>query len=396
MTSRERGNRGAGVISRNRTSAFILLLMLVMTCACRNSKEPHALRAGDFTITKRSIGDLFRFGVIEKIVVPELTDDSSIAEVSQIAFNKNGDIYVADLASQGTVLRFDESGKYLSHYGRPGQGPGEHGSLRAFDIDGDLRVYLISDTKIIRFSQAGDFEKETSITYFPGDIKIVKDRLYARILGTRDSSGGLGPAIKVYDLDLTEQGGVSRFDPRLNTYKFLPGSSVAAWKEKVIFTDIYDLAFNIYDPRADHTQRIVFPNDNGRLDSVWKKEHFVEDDRSHIRDNIHRFNDVYSFYGIVYLTEIDRKRKEVNFWLMDIDHKKIVVFPLLDVIGTATRASASIRFDTIVGTYENGLVFVVEDEEKIRKIRERYPQFKDVRFGANDNPALVFFRVNGI
>ena len=81
---------------------------------------------------------------------------------------------------------------------------------------------------------------------------------------------------------------------------------------------------------------------------------------------------------------------------MDIDHKKIVVFPLLDVIGTATRTSASIRFDTIVGTYENGLVFVVEDEEKIQKIREQCPQFKDVRFGANDNPALVFLRVNGI
>lgn len=152
-----------------------------MTCACRNSKAPHALRAGDFTITKRSIGDFFRFGIIEKIVVPELTDDSSIAEVSQIAFDKNRDIYVADLSSRGTVLRFDESGKYLSRYGRPGQGPGEHGSLRAFDIDGDLRVYLVSDTKIIRYSQAGEFEKETLISYFPGDIKIVKNGLYARI-----------------------------------------------------------------------------------------------------------------------------------------------------------------------------------------------------------------------
>jgi len=384
------------VIRSNGTSAFALFSMLAMTCACQSSKAPHALRAGDFTITKRPIGDLFRFGTIEKIVVPELTNDSSIAEVSQIAFDKNGDIYVADLSSRGTVLRFDESVKYISHYGRPGQGPGEHGSLRAFDIDGDLRVYLISDTKIIRFSQAGDFEKETSISYFPGDIKIIKDRLYARILGTRDSSGGLGPAIKVYDLDLAEQGEVSHFDPRLNTYKFLPGSSVAVWKDKIIFTDIYDLAFNIYDPRADQTQRIVFPNDNERLDSVWKRGHLVEDDRSHIRDNIHRFNDVYSFDGIVYLTEINRKRNEVNFWLMDIDHKKIVVFPLLDVIGTATRTSASIRFDTIVGTYEKGLVFVVEDEEKIQKIREQYPQFKNVRFGANDNPALVFFRVNGI
>ena len=384
------------MIRSNGTSAFILLSMLAMTCACRNSKATHALRAGDFAITKRPIGDLFRFGIIEKIVVPELTDDSSIAEVSQIAFDKNGDIYVADLSSRGTVLRFDESGKYLSRYGRPGQGPGEHGSLRAFDIDGDLRVYLISDTKIIRYSQACEFEKETLISYFPGDIKIVKDRLYARIFGTRDSSGGLGPAIKVYDLGLAEQGGVSHFDPRLNSYKFLPRSSVAVWKEQIIFTDIYDLAFNIYDPGTDQTQRIIFPNDNGRLDSVWKREHFVEDDRSHIRDNIHRFNDAYSFDGIVYLTEIDRKRNEVNFCLMDIDHRNIIVFPLLDIIGAATRTSASIHFETIVGTYENGLVFVVEDEEKIQKIRERYPQFKDVRFGANDNPALVFFRVNGI
>jgi len=248
----------------------------------------------------------------------------------------------------------------------------------------------------MRYSQAGEFEKETLISYFPGDIKIVKDGLYARIFRTKDSSGGSGPAIKVYDLGLAELGSVSHFDPRLSAYLFLPRSSITVWKDKIIFTDIYDLALNIYDPRVNQAQRIVFPNDNGRLDSVWKREHLVEDDRSHIRDNIHRFNAVYSFDGIVYLTEIVRERNEVNFWLMDIDHKKIVVFPLLDVIGTATRTSASIRFDTIVGTYENGLVFVVEDEEKIQKIREQYPQFKDVRFGANDNPALVFFRVNGI
>jgi hypothetical protein len=84
----------------------------------------------------------------------------------------------------------------------------------------------------------------------------------------------------VYDLDLAVQEGVSHFDPRLNAYKLLPRSSVAVWKEKIIFTDIYDLALNIYDPRTDQTQRIVFPNDNGRLDSVWKREHLIEDDRS--------------------------------------------------------------------------------------------------------------------
>lgn len=375
-------------------SAIACLAYIAISAGCRQSGPAHTLSPSDFTRSRNSIESFFQAGAIEKIIVPEITENSLIAEVDQIVVNKDEEIYLANLDSQNAVWRFDQRGKFITKYGRLGQGPGEYSALMAFDLDDKGRVCFLTDNKIIIYNQLGELEKETRLYGLGGDIKSVGDEIYARIYDTsRDPERG-DFIFRVYDRQLAFQRGLFRNDPRLKAYRLLPRSSVALLEKKIIFTDVYDLALNILDPESDECRRIVFPNENAKIASVWKKDHLSEEDRSSIRGNIHRFNAIYSFGRTIYLTEIIREKNEVNFWLMDLDRKRIEIYPLLELIGNEKKPTGAIRFDNIIGAYKNGLIFIVDDERKFEIIKQKFPEYKDRRFGVNDNPMLVFFRVN--
>ena len=314
--------------------------------------------------------------------------------MDQIAFGEDGDIYLADLFSQKAVFKFDRLGKFIYKYGRIGQGPGEYTAPIAFDKDTEGRVLLLTDTKIIVYNKNGELEKETKIYELGGDIKNIGDEIYTRIYVTRRGGAENNNIFRVYDRNLELKRGLFQNDPRLKTYRFLPRHSMAPLGRRLVFTDVYDLAINIYDPKSKVCQRIRFPSENDKLASVWNKSRFSEADRSMIRDNIHRFNAVYSIRETIYLTEIIRNKKEVNFWLLDLGQKKIEVYPLFDLIGDDRKAAASIRFDYIVGAYNRGLIFVIDDINKFEQIRKQFPQFMNIQFVNNDNPMLVFYRLN--
>ena len=376
--------------------AYFCYLYITIAIACNHNEYTLVLGSADFSISQKSIESFFRKGSIEKIIIPEITDNSLIANVDQIAFGRNDEIYLADLFSQKAVFRFDRLGHFISKYGRIGQGPGEYNALIAFDIDTEGRVLLLSDTKIIVYNKNGELEKEININALGGDIKSIGDEIYIRIYDSHLGRSQQNDLFRVYDNNLIFQKGLLHFDPRLKTYRLLPNHSVALLGKKIVFTDVYDLALNIYDPKSRVCQRIEFPNENEKIASVWNKGRFSEADRSTVRENIHRFNEVYSFRETVYLTELVRSKKEVNFWLLDLGQKKIDVYPLLDLIGNAKKATDSIRFDNIIGTYDNGLIFIIDDENKFENIKKQFPQFQSIQFSMNDNPMLIYFRLNEI
>ncbi len=372
-----------------------LLIFITVALACNHNNVTLTLDAGDFQFSQKTIESFFLRGSIDKIVIPETTESSLFSSVDQIAFGKDDDIYLADLFSQKTVYKFDRLGKFVCKYGRIGQGPGEYSAPIAFDKDEDGRVLLLADTKIVVYNKNGELEKETNIYELGGDIKNIGDEIYTRFYVTRRGGSNNNNILKVYDRNLEFKRGLFQNDPRLNTYRFLPRHSMAPLGRRIVFTDVYDLAINIYDPKSKVCQRINFPSENDKLASVWNKRHFTEADRSTIRDNIHRFNDVFSIRETIYLTEIIRNKKEVNFWLLDLGRKYIEVYPLLDLIGDGKKATASIRFDYIVGAYNRGLIFVIDDVNKFEQIRKQFPQFANIQFGNNDNPMLVFYRLDG-
>lgn len=368
--------------------------LITVALACNHKDVTLTLDGGDFLISQKTIESFFLRGSIEKIVIPETTENSLISNVDQIAFGEDGDIYLADLFSQKAVFKFDRLGKFIYKYGRIGQGPGEYTAPIAFDKDTEGRVLLLTDTKIIVYNKNGELEKETKIYELGGDIKNIGDEIYTRIYVTRRGGAENNNIFRVYDRNLELKRGLFQNDPRLKTYRFLPRHSMAPLGRRLVFTDVYDLAINIYDPKSKVCQRIRFPSENDKLASVWNKSRFSEADRSMIRDNIHRFNAVYSIRETIYLTEIIRNKKEVNFWLLDLGQKKIEVYPLFDLIGDDRKAAASIRFDYIVGAYNRGLIFVIDDINKFEQIRKQFPQFMNIQFVNNDNPMLVFYRLN--
>lgn len=368
--------------------------MVVLTC--KHKDVTLTLDAGEFVFSQKTIESFFLRGFIEKIVIPETTENSLIANVDQIAFGKDDDIYLADLFSQKAVFKFDRLGKFIYKYGRIGQGPGEYASPMAFDKDTEGRVILLADTKLIVYNKNGELEKETNIHDLGGDIKSIGDEIYTRIYDTRRGGSQKFNILRVYDRKLELKESLFQNDPRLKKYRFLPRHSVAPLGRKIVFTDVYDLAINIYDPKSKVCQRIEFPNENEKIASVWNKDRFSEADRSTVRDNIHRFNSVYSLRETIYLTEIIRNKKEVNFWLLDLGKKIIDVYPLFDLIGDDTKATASIRFDYIIGAYDKGLIFVIDDKNKFEQIIKQFPQFMNTQFSNNDNPMLVFYCLNEI
>ena len=67
---------------------------------------------------------------------------------SDVVVGKNGDVFVADGHGEGTnerIMKFDKTGKFLTQWGKPGNGPcgaGEFSSLHALAIDSQGRLFI--------------------------------------------------------------------------------------------------------------------------------------------------------------------------------------------------------------------------------------------------------------
>src|ERR1022692_98554 len=60
---------------------------------------------------------------------------------ADVAFAKNGDIYVADGYGNSRVVKFDRDGNYIKAWGKYGTGPGEFNLPHTVAIDQQGRVY---------------------------------------------------------------------------------------------------------------------------------------------------------------------------------------------------------------------------------------------------------------
>jgi peptidylamidoglycolate lyase len=82
--------------------------------------------------------------------------------VADIAFQPNGDFYVADGYQNTRVIKFDKNGKYLFEWGKKGTGPGEFVLPHAVVLDSQGRVYVgdRSNKRIQIFTPEGKYITE--------------------------------------------------------------------------------------------------------------------------------------------------------------------------------------------------------------------------------------------
>jgi hypothetical protein len=88
---------------------------------------------------------------------------SSLNRPSDVAWDKTGNIYVADgMGTNNRVAKFDKEGRFLKHWGATGTGTGEFQGVKALAIDaqGDVYVADVGNKRIQVFDSEGTFKRQ--------------------------------------------------------------------------------------------------------------------------------------------------------------------------------------------------------------------------------------------
>ncbi|MCP5045960.1 MAG: hypothetical protein GY940_02240, partial [bacterium] len=141
--------------------------------------------------------------------------------------------------------------------------------------------------------------------------------------------------------------------------------------------------------------RLSIPTDNSKLDSTWEKKRIDQDADEKITNQVHRFDDIFSFSDRLLLFESCREKEIWHAWLLDLKKKEVLIFSRKSLYGDyRVKVKGDLFFRRIPGSYENGIIGAFDDSEAFNRHKDKYPLLKDLQFNADENPILVFFEFN--
>jgi DNA-binding beta-propeller fold protein YncE len=90
------------------------------------------------------------------------TDDKTFDRPTDIAFGRNGDVYISDGYGNSRVVRFSPEGRYIHAWGERGTGPGQFNTPHSVAVDSKGLVYVSDreNNRIQIFDAAGKFLKQ--------------------------------------------------------------------------------------------------------------------------------------------------------------------------------------------------------------------------------------------
>jgi len=379
----------------NRRLFITIFLCSFLFSSCSNkNKQNIIVGEKEFLIKDFQIDNIFDIGHIEKIIKLEVSDDSLFAFANRVRIDKNGCIFLLDEYSQQSLFRFDQKGKFLNRYGRRGQGPGEYQTIRGFDFDSMGNVYLLTVYKIIKYKKTGEFLKERKIDILSGGIKIIRDELFLGVI--RDRSKGLHnkSSVYVYNTGLKKIDEIGVYEKYLMKYVYFPSSMLLSGSDRELYLiDAYDLCYNRYDIENKILNKYCFSSKNNRIESIWNKSGLAEEDRIKIKLRLHRFDEILYYKNNLFVTEICRGSNIYKFWLVNLDNYIIHKYSYFKLINSPIDPQDYLNFNYIAGSYQNGLILVVDDSDRFNKYKNQIREFQNLEFTMKDNPLIIFFNL---
>jgi hypothetical protein len=384
---------------RERRIIFAILFSINLICtifSCRkNDYNPKILNDEDFSINEFQIESLTDIGKVDKVIIPEATDDSLFAYANQVKVNQSGDIYILDKYSQSALYHFDYDGKFINKYGTLGQGPGEYQSLAAFDFDQNKQIYLLSANKLLKYNSKGEILNEKELRFFAGDMEVIRNEIFLYVL--RDRSKGFRNNALIYvfneKLENTDEFGV--YDKNLMKYLYTPTKFLAAGNKSLFYLECYDLCFYNYSLDKKNVTKIQFDNKNKSLENIWDNSRLNESDRTKIKRQINRFDVILSIgEKYIVLQESWREKGHFKIWIVDLEKKSIRKFSYFKLINSSLEPQNYLTFDYIAGSYSDGLILVIDDSQRFAKYKDQIEALRNIQLELDDNPLIVFLKID--
>ena len=298
---------------------------------------------------------------------------------------------MGDFDRDPAIFIFGMDGSFRQCIRRPGAGPGEYERFDDFAVLSDGSLVLSCWNKVVKLAPDGRFLAEASIASmgYADQITAWNNRLMLYMLRTVAKESG--HAVFGLSADLAPVNHMHPHDPRKDIYLYTNHDRFAVLKDNLWVSEMYRPTLSVYAADGTRTAQYVFPQKNAaELEDQWQAQPFREENRTAIKNLMHRFMGMRVYRDGLLLFSFTQK-PETDYRMMRFTPPgKLVVYSGYHPHNRA-YADREPNFHTVCGQEGEPLVGVLTPEGGTPKVTAGIPNLAGLTFADDDNLALVFF-----
>ncbi len=358
---------------------------------CQQAPETRQVRPEVVALESQQLS---AWGDYERLVALETRPDVLLGTVDVIKIDpESGELLVGDFRSSKRAYRFDRDGRFLAMYGDPASENSPYFYLSDVARMPDDRILIVAGNRGLVFELDGELVDTVFFEFAPDEILTHGDRIYIR--GHSKGRKILEQSVHIFDSSLKQRGSFHAYDPRRDLFGFQPKRSLGSAQGRIYVTDYYDYRVTAYDPDGNPLAVFEFDNHNAELASLWQRDRteLTSDDRTTLVQGVHRIQTLLGFGDGLYMFESNLKRGILRYSMFSPERDTLYQYPNLKLVFTGEGDGDYFAIDKIAGSYDRGLLGIVDDPERIERYRDRYPILEGVEYEVTENPIVLFFKL---